>query len=93
MNNTHALLLAFIEASGYEVEEVLEDEFDRWGIPQTVTNYKVTKKTVDAKYTGQDVLHSDLVNAATRDFCKGVDIRSSKSEFHALYTGAPIENL
>lgn len=54
MNNTHALLLAFIEASGYEVEEVptkgsviARDAFIAAGCafdPPLKYDYKVTKK-------------------------------------------------
>lgn len=58
MNNTHALLLAFIEASGYEVEEVgtvikghhmqgmgMDNKPTTWTTPDTIeTAYKVTKK-------------------------------------------------
>lgn len=48
MNNTHALLLAFIEASGYEVEEVscLELPSDQRTMIDCmpVIDYRVTKK-------------------------------------------------
>lgn len=48
MNNTHKLLLTFIKASGYEVEEVnhIQQPSDERTLIdcKEVTDYKVTKK-------------------------------------------------
>ena len=44
MNNTHKLLLAFIEASGYEVEEKLRYKGTEEGRDYEINDYKVTKK-------------------------------------------------
>lgn len=73
MNNTHKLLLAFIEASGYEVEEVRMDYpkakqyIDLDGNPYEVpidgqsvsitTDYKVTKKKSQADEDYEAVAH------------------------------------
>ncbi|HHZ69185.1 MAG TPA: hypothetical protein EYN54_02655 [Methylococcaceae bacterium] len=51
MNNTDKLLRAFIEASGYEVEDIKEDVFLGCysGVDQyrnQTTDYKVTKKKI-----------------------------------------------
>lgn len=49
MNNTHKLLLAFIDASGYEVEEVLAEKGnepgDAAGVDRVKYDYKVTKRS------------------------------------------------
>ena len=70
MNNTHKLLLAFIDASGYEVEEVKEwkafNSGDLKGGEWQVVDYKVTKKPDNIKNDcewckGKGVIESDKV--------------------------------
>ena len=48
MNNTDKLLRAFIDASGYEIEEVDISPMKHDRYPHTpIIDYKVTKKQVD----------------------------------------------
>ena len=50
MNNTHKLLLAFIEASGYEVEESLRCKGTEEGRDYEINDYKVTKKSSEVRW-------------------------------------------
>jgi hypothetical protein len=76
MNNTEKLLRAFIEASGYEVDEVdtsvkfyKADDIDRDGdpyvdaVPTVVSSidYKVTKKADEERFTFTRYMIKDLI--------------------------------